>query len=496
MAFSCMKTFFQKHRSWLILGVILLVAAVVRLYHIETKMRFIWDEGRDMLAIRKIITQKDLTLFGPYNEMGPEKDFFGVFHYYLMLPVLWLADYNPVGPAIFTAMLGVISVGLVYQLISMWGDKKLALWVAVVYALSPLVIKYSIWPWNPNTMPFFGLLYLFFLRKFYEQPAKIWTVLAGFTLGLLFQLHYFSLALVVPWLMIMWTRKKFLSHWVLFILTFLLANINFILFDLTHEWFYFKILKDTFVGGSAQQLLSFSPQHLVMAPFIFTNDAFSKLLTLSGIFTWPVTVIFFGFSFYKIKQFFYEKILDLETMIVGSWLGLLLIISFFPTLANDYYGSYLWFGLIMIVIKGFLVLSSRLKLKYFFIFLGVLFCARLLIGIDLGRQPTWQENMPLVRQLSKVVSDDVQTQPKTFNIASLADSDTRATRYRYFLNVAGVKPLGVDDYSKTEILYIISPHDAVTSQQNPAWEISTFIDSDWQLLGTIENMRVFKVEKK
>ena len=206
--------------------------------------------------------------------------------------------------------------------------------------------------------------------------------------------------------------------------------------------------------------------------------------------------IFFGFSFYKIKQFFYEKILDLETMIVGSWLGLLLIISFFPTLANDYYGSYLWFGLIMIVIKGFLVLSSRLKLKYFFIFLGVLFCARLLIGIDLGRQPTWQENMPLVRQLSKVVSDDVQTQPKTFNIASLADSDTRATRYRYFLNVAGVKPLGVDDYSKTEILYIISPHDAVTSQQNPAWEISTFIDSDWQLLGTIENMRVFKVEKK
>lgn len=488
--------FLKKHQTWLILGVILLVAAAVRLYRIETKMRFIWDEGRDMLAIRKIITQRDLTLFGPFNEMGVQKDFFGVFHYYLMLPALWAADYNPVGPAIFTALLGVASVALVYLLISMWGNKKLALWTAAVYALSPLVVKYTIWPWNPNTMPFFGLLYFIFLTKFYRQPAKLWAGLAGLTLGLLFQLHYFSLALMVPWLMLAWQKKTPLLNWLLFGLAFLVANANFIVFDLTHEWFYFKILRDSFVGGSAQQLLGFSLTHVLTAPFTFTNNTFSELLTLPWLFTWPMTAFFAVFSFRKLKRLVAGRQLSLETMIIGGWLGLLVIISFFPTLANDYYGNYLWFGLIMIAVKVVINLGNHLKIKPFFAFLGILFCGQLLLKLDLNRQPSWQENMPLVQQLSTIIAQDAAAQTKTVNIASLADSNTRATRYRYFLDVVGVKPLGVDDYSRTDILYIISPHDAATSQQNPAWEISTFIDDEWQLLDSIEAVQVFKVEKK
>lgn len=488
--------FLKKHQSWLILGLILLVAALVRFYRIESKMRFIWDEGRDMLAIRKIITQRDLTLFGPFNEMGVQKDFFGVFHYYLMLPALWAADYNPVGPAIFTALLGVASVALVYVLISMWGNKKLALWTAIVYALSPLVVKYVIWPWNPNTMPFFGLLYFIFLTKFYRQPAKLWVGLVGLTLGLLFQLHYFSIALVVPWLMLAWQKKTPLLNWLLFIATFLLANINFIVFDLTHDWFYFKILQASFGGGSAQQLLDFSLPHLLTAPFTFTNDTFSQLLTLPQVFTWPITAFLTVFSLRKLKRFVTGSKLDLETMIIGGWLGLLVIISLFPTLMNDYYGNYLWFGLIMIAVKAVMNLGNRLKINPFFAFLGILFCGRLLLQLDLNRQPSWQENLPLVRQLTEVVANDARAQSKTINIASLTDSNTRATRYRYFLDVAGVKPLGVDDYSSTEILYVISPHDAATSQQNPAWEISTFIDYEWQLLDNIEGTQVFKVVKK
>jgi len=469
------------------------VAAFVRLYHIETKMRFIWDEGRDMLAIRKIITQRDLTLFGPYNEMGVEKDFFGVFHYYLMLPALWLADYNPVGPAIFTAMLGVISVALVYLLVSMWDKRQLALWTAAIYALSPLVIKHVIWPWNPNTMPFFTLLYFIFLSKFHQRPARLWSGLAGLTLGLLFQLHYFSIALLVPWLMLAWKKKSSVLNWALFIGAFLVANLNFILFDLTHEWFYFKILKDSFVGGSSQQLLQFSLPHLLTTPFIFTNDTFAKLLTLPAIFTWPVTLSFMVFGYKRIQHFLVSQRLTLGTMVVGSWLGLLVIISFFPTLVNDYYGNYLWFGLLMIMTKGFIKFKNSFRCHSIFLIVGVLFCTRLFTEIDLGRQPTWQENMPLVRQLAEVAAQDAQSETKTFNIASLADSDTRATRYRYFLEVAGAKPLGVDDYSRTEVLYVISPHSAVASQQNPAWEISTFIDQEWQLLDSVNGISVFKV---
>ena len=69
--------------------IIIALAGALRLYKIDTKMRFIWDEGRDMTAIYNLVANQDLTLFGPYNEIGDSKDFFGVFHYYLMaLPLL------------------------------------------------------------------------------------------------------------------------------------------------------------------------------------------------------------------------------------------------------------------------------------------------------------------------------------------------------------------------------------------------------------------------
>lgn len=503
MDVSHIKAFFCKKKYLIILSFILLLAGFVRLYQIESKMRFIWDEGRDMMAIRKIIAKKDLTLFGPYNELGTEKDFFGVFHYYLMLPWLWLADFNPVGSAIFTATLGIISVALVYQLLSMWSDKKLALAVAAVYALSPVVIKYVIWPWNPNTMPFFGLIYLIFLRKFFEKPTLLWTGLAGLTLGLLFQLHYFSVALVVPWiLMMIWKKRKqvenlsfFIFHPILFACMFLLANINFLLFDLTHQGFYFKILKESLIGNSSTKLINFVLQNIIFSPFTFTNQTFAKLLAISEQFTWPITIAFLGYGFIKIKEFINNNYLQLETMVVGGWLGLMILIGMMPTLSNDYYGSYLWFGLLMIIIKGLFKASAHHGHRFIFTIAGVLFCVKLLVSIDLFRQPTWQENMPLVRQLSGVVAKDALSQTRSLNIASLSDSDTRATRYRYFLDVDGIKPLGIDDYSQSKILYVISPHDAEKSRQNSAWEISTFTTYQWQLLDSIGGANVFKVEK-
>lgn len=121
---------------------IFLLAAFLRLYRIDELMRFLWDEGRDMLAIRNIIVNRDLTLFGPFNEIAGHKDFFGVFHYYLMLPSLWLANFNPVGPAVFTALLGSAAVLLNYYWLRGFTKEKTALTVSAVLALSPLSVHF------------------------------------------------------------------------------------------------------------------------------------------------------------------------------------------------------------------------------------------------------------------------------------------------------------------------------------------------------------------
>ena len=58
------------------LFLIVVISIFVRFYHLDIKMRFIWDEGRDMMAIHRIVADKNITLFGPFNEIDGKKDFF------------------------------------------------------------------------------------------------------------------------------------------------------------------------------------------------------------------------------------------------------------------------------------------------------------------------------------------------------------------------------------------------------------------------------------
>ena len=196
----------MKTHLFLLFRVIL--ASFLRLYLIDVLMRFIWDEGRDMIAIRNIIVNQDITLFGPFNEIGGSKDFFGVFHYYLMLPALWLANFDPIGPAIFTAILGIAAVALTYIWAKNWLSETSAFIISCFLAISPLVVKYTQWPWNPHTTGFFGIIYLLSLQAWQKKPSFKLSLASGLLLGLLFQLHYFTVALGVAALFVIWWQPK------------------------------------------------------------------------------------------------------------------------------------------------------------------------------------------------------------------------------------------------------------------------------------------------
>ena len=87
-------------------------------------------------------------------------------------PALFVANNDPIGPAIFTAILGVTSVGLLFFLIRQWSTDKAALLITLFYSISPLVIRYVQWPWNPNTLPFFAFLYLLTLTRLFKTGDK------------------------------------------------------------------------------------------------------------------------------------------------------------------------------------------------------------------------------------------------------------------------------------------------------------------------------------
>ena len=186
------------NNKWVItlLVLILALAAFLRLYLISDYMTFLGDEGRDVIVAKDIL-EGHLTLLGPRASAG---DFYtGPIYYYMMAPFLWLFHYDPVGPAVMVALFGIATVLLLFFVGKDFFNKQTGLIAAALYAVSPLVIRYSHSSWNPNTVPFFSLLIIYIFHKAVTTARIPWRYyfFTGILLGIDIQLHYISLFLAV-----------------------------------------------------------------------------------------------------------------------------------------------------------------------------------------------------------------------------------------------------------------------------------------------------------
>src|SRR3989344_4545860 len=128
-----------------ILLLILVVGAFFRLYRIGEYMTFLGDEGRDAILVRRLLVHGDPILIGPGTSIG--NMYLGPLYYYLMAPALLLAAFNPVGPAVEIAVLGVVTVFLIWHIAREWFGSVAGVVASVLYPISPTVIIYSRSSW-------------------------------------------------------------------------------------------------------------------------------------------------------------------------------------------------------------------------------------------------------------------------------------------------------------------------------------------------------------
>src|ERR1700690_3254568 len=95
-----------------ILVTILIIGAVCRLYNIAGYMTFLGDEGRDVIIVRRLLVEGHPPLIGPGTSIG--NMYLGPLYYYMMAPALFLAAFSPVGPAVQIALLGIVTIWLVW----------------------------------------------------------------------------------------------------------------------------------------------------------------------------------------------------------------------------------------------------------------------------------------------------------------------------------------------------------------------------------------------
>ncbi len=103
------------------LFLVLLVAAFLRLYRLEAFTEFLGDQGRTGIIIWNAWNNKIFPLVGPPVLSG---QYLGPFFYYFMAFPFILSHFNPLGPALWMAMLGILNVFLIFFL----GKKLFGYW--------------------------------------------------------------------------------------------------------------------------------------------------------------------------------------------------------------------------------------------------------------------------------------------------------------------------------------------------------------------------------
>ena len=505
---TAVKKFISSLKEWVlnnkkeaaILGAILLIGATLRLFRIDEYMIFLADQGRDAMVVRRLLVNFDPILVGPGTSVG--NMYLGPIYYYLMAPALWLANYSPVGPSVMIAVFGIATIFFLWyfarRLFGAWGAGIAAL----LYAVSPTVVSLSIFSWNPNIMPFFALLGIFSIWKFWQEERFGWIVVAGASMGFVLQSHYLGL-LLAPTLGAFWLltylkvrkaerRQQFIIYSLYGLGVFALLMSPLVIFDARHGWRNFLAMKEYFLvsSGTSFGLAAFLNRVRTVAQEISAYLLGGRNL-LYGKIALGAVLLLLGWT-----GMMWKKRKDIEKkgfMLIFIWLGMgILGLAFYRNVLYDHYYGFL-FPAPFLLLAGFFAVAAR-KGKSWGKILVILFASALILVSLTGSHLRNEPNRQMQRTIK--VSDKIIQEAKgeRFNLAAIAERNYEAA-YQYFLEKEEA-PLVIIDPQKVEEtitgqLFVVceKPEPQCDPTHSPKAEIANYgwskIDAQWEVEGII-----------
>ena len=488
------KTFLQsiyQRKLWIWL-LILGVGALLRFYNLETGMHYLGDEGRDAIIIYDIVTAKNFPLIGPPMSVG--NVYLGPLYFYLVAPFLALFRFNPIGPAVFTALLSLATSVLLYLFVNQVFKNRLAGWLAAwFYAISPIAVRFGRWGWNPHIMPFFVMLFIFSLWKILEEKRSKWWMVTGLSLGFILQSHYLGLA-AIPILLLAFLIKRpqfrNLKYPILGTGLFILLMSPLLVFDIVHDWLnirgFWEILTQQSENGfSLLGWLSRSRDRLrqVFGDFTdFGERSIANNLMLATIFiTWIINET--------------EK---KRWWLVGVWLGVGSL--FLGIYRGSVFSHYLEFllpacSLVLGVLLAQVYAKKKRRILAVIVFLGLS-----IFLIQRSTQLALAKPLPNIRAVKELVTFiKEQSQGEPFNFALLAENNYDGA-YQYFFNLWNISA----KYNEAtgQLFVICEGEKRCQPQGNAKWEIAVFevaydgqveIEKEWQFY---DFFRVFLFKPK
>lgn len=366
---------------------IILLAFFLRIYRLDELMIFIGDYGWFYLSARDMLVSGNIPLVGitashTWLHQGP------LWTYMLALSLVPFS-FHPVSGAYLAALLGTITVWLVYKVGTTFFSMRVGLISALLYATSPLVIIHARTPYHISPIPLATLLFFLFLYKWVKGKAYF-LPLTTFMLGILYNFELATLMLWIVFLVIIfylavkerkWIKKKVRPQ-ILFLslFSFLIPMIPMVLYDIQqYTGFYqttallrlikiylFSFLNTFSLSGFEEvfQALFIYNQRLLFV----SNGVLALFITTVSV----STVAFLLFKSYRSKSTY-----PLSYLLLSLWVSVPLLGIFASKTPSEAYIPILFPAIIFSVS----------------VFLDSLFCVRTPRSTAFGMKP--QKNFPI-----------------------------------------------------------------------------------------------------
>ncbi|OGM10046.1 hypothetical protein A2159_00400 [Candidatus Woesebacteria bacterium RBG_13_34_9] len=481
------------------LALILLIAAYFRIYKIDEYMTFLGDEGRDVIVVRRLLVNFDPILVGPGTSIG--NMYLGPLYYYLIAPFLLLSNFSPVGPAVMVALLGVATVFLVWFITRNWFGKYAGFIASLLYSISPVVITYSKSSWNPNIMPFFSLLIIWSLWKFWYEKKYGWFIVTMISFAFTLQSHYLGL-LLAPVLGLFWIItflkiiklklivnrkseiKNFRKSTAIGLILFLLLMSPLVFFDARHGWRNFSAIERFFT--ERQTTVSARPWTAFPKMGSIFEDSLARLVAGKDNLLGKRVSFLYYLSGGVIILFFLKRKLESKQkcafLLLFTWIFFALVgLGLYKQHIYDHYYGF-FFTAPFILFGG--ISKNLMNKTNIFIrslwFIGFGLAGLILVISNLKENPIkYPPNMQLQRtiQISKKVIEESKS--KEFNFAVIAERNYEGA-YQYFFE-KWKAPFRVIDPQRlnetiTKQLFVICevPEEKCDPTHNPKAEIANF----------------------
>ncbi len=468
----------------LIILMILLLAAFFRFYRISEYMTFLGDEGRDALMIKRILVDHDIPLLGPPTSIG--NIYLGPLYYYMMtvpMAIFWL---DPIAAAAQVAIIGVLTVGLVYYLSREWFGKWAALVSASLYAISPVNIIYSHSSWNPNPAPFFALLAVIGIVKLNKTGNFLWLILTGAALAFVLQMHYLALILV-PVLSFLWLyqvlrggkNRNAIKGTLGAVTIFLFLMSPLVIFDLKYDYMNYKAIAVFF--SNRETTVNLNPLNTLGRVWpIYNHNLVGRYITQESVWLTPLV------SLLVMLPLILRR--NRATLTLAIWLGVgVLGLALYKQNVYDHYLGFL--NPVPYLLLGALA-SLAIKNIGGRLILGIVIGFIVLINLQnspLKNPPNNQ--LVKTQEIAKYVIE--QAGGKPFNFALIAKSNYDSA-YQFYLDVYGYKPKQVP-FDITDQLIVVCEDPICDPVTNAKQEISHFgmtkVDEQSEYMG----VRVYKL---